>query len=363
MENLKRRLENYEVQVLKLGITGGTAVGKSSFINMLLDLKEKDKDFAKTGFGDTTMNVKTYSHYKQKRFTVTDMPGYGTLTIPQDEFLKRVKLSEFDYCLIFFETVLKTDDAWIATKLLEMKIPFSLVRTKLDLFLDQVKQEKQDANKAVTNLRRDLENSKNQLDIFKNIKLFIISNKEHYEEGDLTELIEEIASILPDEKTESFLFYLPVYSIAVIEMKYKELEKRVKKAALATCAIAAIPIPGVDCVANLAIIERELKAYFIAFDLDKDDIESVPGLSHSLCRNGGMRLDWNFFFRQSIGQFSQLATAAIISQVDVLIPVVGSMVAGYANYKLIYSYLLSNLKELKQDALRVYHYKKRHDIR
>lgn len=73
----------------------------------------------------------TYVHPKNKNFTISDTPGYGTADVPMDTFLKIVDLSKFDYSFICFNPVLRHADLSLEEKLQKKNIPFSLIRTKL----------------------------------------------------------------------------------------------------------------------------------------------------------------------------------------------------------------------------------------
>jgi GTP-binding protein EngB required for normal cell division len=69
-----------------IGFTGRTSAGKSSLLNSILGRKPLDAGAAKTGHGETTMDITAYTCEKYPFLMLHDMPGYGTVRNPTFEY-------------------------------------------------------------------------------------------------------------------------------------------------------------------------------------------------------------------------------------------------------------------------------------
>lgn len=359
-EKLKERLHKFENEKVNFGIIGESAAGKSSFINLFFDLKDGDENCAKVGYGNTTEEPKTYFHPASNQLSITDFPGI-TAILTRDEFLGMVNLSDYDYFFIFFKDALSETDAWIAKQLTDRKIPFSFVKAKVDTCVLEEKEKKGiDAENAIENLRKHLSEKHQKLKFFKKTKLYLISNiKKYLYMGDFVKLVSDIADILPDVKSEAFILYLTVLCPEFIEMKYRRLLKRVTIAAALSGGVAAIPIPGLDMAVKVGIVGQEIRNYARVFELDKPHAKIVPNLKHMMFQEDiGNMTCWKFIATQSLRALSKISLSAAISELDIIIPVVGSIIAACGNAGLVGACLLSNLNVLKSDALTVYfHYR------
>lgn len=358
IKELQQRLDNIDTEVLKLGITGRSAMGKSSFINLILDLSPDDPDYAVTGAGDTTLNVKLYRHPKNNQFTISDMPGFGTLEMPKDKFLNIVNIDDYDFFFIFIDTVLMEDDLWIAKQLCERKVPFCFVRAKLDLYVNEENAKGIDKDKAIKNLREKITATLNKTDLLKECKLFLISNlKTYFHLGDLPQLFSFMEKSMTGCKAETFLFFLPILTQETVELKYNKLKTRVVLTSILAGLMGAIPIPGVDIVVNLVILSNELKRYVRGFKLDKDYVPTVPGITHPLSLRNVLSLNnLKAFVNSGIKSLLSIGVIVAASQLDIIIPVVGSVLSAGVNVKVSCNFLMQNLKELKNDALTVHHH-------
>lgn len=185
---------------INMAVTGGSGVGKSSFINALRRVKASDPSAAKTGVLETTMvptrfafptergflsriseNVKNLLNpemdpirtgdtlllngrqvrvisksktgmrltveqeggytVKVDRSKVTgklsdcmmwDLPGTGTPSFPQSEYLRSMGIRHFDVVLLLTATRFTEAEMMLMEELKRWKVPFFLIRTKVD---------------------------------------------------------------------------------------------------------------------------------------------------------------------------------------------------------------------------------------
>lgn len=192
---------DYGKGCINMAVTGGSGVGKSSFINALRRVKSSDPSAAKTGVLETTMvpsgfafptergflsriseNVKKILNPEEDpiqtgdtlllngrqvrvvgksktgmRLTVVqvdngqtakvdrskvtgklsdcmmwDLPGTGTPTFPQSEYLRTMGIRHFDVVLLLTATRFTEAEMMLMQELKRWKVPFFLIRTKVD---------------------------------------------------------------------------------------------------------------------------------------------------------------------------------------------------------------------------------------
>ncbi|XP_052775823.1 T-cell-specific guanine nucleotide triphosphate-binding protein 2-like [Mya arenaria] len=80
------------------------------------------------------MKPTAYDHPTNPNLQVWDLPGIGTSTFTRENYLQKVKLSQFDFVLLLSSTRFKENDIFLAKEILKLKPNFNLffVRTKID---------------------------------------------------------------------------------------------------------------------------------------------------------------------------------------------------------------------------------------
>lgn len=124
-EYIKQVLNIYRQYPVRLAVSGRSHAGKSSFINTMRGSKKGDKSYAKSGHGNTTMEVTKYPHPENDLIIFYDLPGFGSLSMTKKKFLKQVNISDFDYFIIMFDSVLSEDDVWFIDQIKTTMAPFS----------------------------------------------------------------------------------------------------------------------------------------------------------------------------------------------------------------------------------------------
>ncbi|CAC5408644.1 unnamed protein product [Mytilus coruscus] len=279
--SLEERLNRWETEEVQFGIVGRSAMGKSTFINLLLNLSPTDPGYAEVEEGDCTTLIKIYEHPKFGTFKLVDFPGFGTLNMTKDQFHNKFNSVNLDYFFVFIDTVFMEEDIWLVKKLKERGISYSFVRSKIDVIVDRARKNGTNEQEEIAQKRRKLEDTMARTDILRGSKLFLISNfREYFHCGDLIRLLKHITSLIPDGKVEALLFFLPLLTPELIVLKCKTLIKRMKFTAFAAGVVSAIPIPFVDLPVNIAIVTREVRRYIRVLNLDHQYVKKVPGLKH-----------------------------------------------------------------------------------
>ena len=90
-----RDTENARVNIAVIGEPGS---GKSSFINVLWGVGHEEERAAPTGVLETTLSRTPYNHPKLPNVTLWDLPGIEIF--PTENYLEKMKLSEYDILII-----------------------------------------------------------------------------------------------------------------------------------------------------------------------------------------------------------------------------------------------------------------------
>ncbi|CAC5381418.1 unnamed protein product [Mytilus coruscus] len=321
---IENNIDRWKNEPVKFGIIGRSASGKSSFVNLVRDVKEGAEGYAKVGRGDTTRSPTPYFHPNNKQIVYWDLP------------------------------VLEEVDVWLAKELIRMRKPFCLVRSKVDLDVE----EGTDAKTVINKLRTEtLLSMDTDINLKTHCKIFFISCVKR-NIGEIDALFQHIRENLPSIKFEAVVYSLNTLSQEVIEEKYKSLKSRVSKASVGTALIAASPIPGFDFYANISILVKEIKHYIEVFGLTSKQIRKVGYRDQKQLRCkeffglGSAKRIHGIVTKMFIQKYLFLITTLSIS--DIFLPIVGSVVSAGATATIVNKFLNDILENLKQDAIFVY---------
>lgn len=358
---IEKNIDRWKNETVKFGIIGRSGTGKSSFVNLVRDLKKGDVGYAKVGRGNTTRTPTSYFHPKSKQIVYWDLPGVGTLEFPKANYIEQMKLHEYDYFFVFFDKVLEEVDLWVAEQLIKMRKPFCLVRSKLDKDVEDGNEQEIDGKTVISNLRTEILNTINNNHKNKQLrahcKIFLISCVKK-RIGEIDTLFRHIRENLSSIKFEAVVYSLSTLSQDVIEEKYKTLQSRVNKASLGTALIAASPIPGLDAYANIEILVNEIKHYVQVFGLTSEQIRKINYSDQKqlkcieLFGSGSDEKTYEIVKRMFIEKYVVLFGALSIS--DIFLPIVGSVISAASTATIVYSFLNEILENLQQDAIFIY---------
>ena len=274
LKHLNEDLNKWRSEPVKLAVTGKSGVGKSSFINAIRNLKPDDAGFATTSCsGNTTEKATVYMYPGNPKITLHDLPGFGTIKLPTNEYEKAMKLYKYDYILIFVGNI-EENDLEIAQKLKEMEKPFCFVRSKIDLDIQNAKTDGESEKDAVEKI---ISKSLGNLEYagFNNAKFFVISNhnRKIYQFNDLVSYIQRN---LPALKCDVVVFsLLGEFTDDIINNKYELLEDRLLKVSVASVGLDTTPISNMDGLFKIELIVQELLLYRKAFGFEQQSVKNI----------------------------------------------------------------------------------------
>jgi GTP-binding protein EngB required for normal cell division len=197
-------LENWKNEPVKLAVTGKSGIGKSSFINAILNLNSGDPGFAaSSNIGNTTTKPTIYEYPGNPKITLHDLPGFGTIELPTNEYEKRMELHKYDYILMFVGNI-EENDIEIAKTLKEMKKPFCFARSKIDLDIQNAEKDGALEIDIVEKIMSKFSDNLKHAEL-KKVKSFVISNHNR-RIFQFNNLVSYIESKLPGLKYEAFMF-------------------------------------------------------------------------------------------------------------------------------------------------------------
>ena len=274
LKHLNENLNNWRSEPVKLAVTGKSGVGKSSFINAVRNLKPGDAGFATTSCsGSTTEKATVYKYPGNPKITLHDLPGFGTIKLPTNEYEKTMELHKYNYILIFVGNI-EENDLEIAKKLKEMDKPFCFVRSKIDLDILSAKNDGESENDAVEKI---ISKSLVILEYagFNKAKFFVISNhnRKIYQFNDLVSYIQRN---VPALKCNAVMFSLfGEFTDDIINNKYLLLKDRLLKVVMASVVQDTPPIYSMDRLFNTELIVHELLLYHNTFEFEQQSVKDI----------------------------------------------------------------------------------------
>lgn len=125
-------------RVLNWGVTGRVGAGKSTLINSMRGLKAKDPDAAPVGVGHTTRRPSPYSFVgdvallTRNMARLWDLPGADTKDWPSASYVRDAGLRHFDGVICVTAGAFSDSEAQLVGELREFKVPYYVVRNKVD---------------------------------------------------------------------------------------------------------------------------------------------------------------------------------------------------------------------------------------
>ena len=352
---INERLNRWKTEEVKFGITGRAATGKSTFINTMRNLKPGDDGFAMTGSGDTTITPTLYRHPKNDHIAFYDLPGYSTTAFKKEDYISDMKISDYNFVFIFFDNVLSEDEVWLVGELRKMGKPFSLVRSKIDIDIDNARYDGKDQKMIIPEIKGKIKIAlRTNPELQDTNEIFLISSR-NLELGEWSDLIAYVEDNMDGWKGQAFLFSLGTMTKKVLERKHKMLKKRLVVTCAITAGVAAIPMPGIDVAVNTVLIAREVNHYIHVFGVEQERVNTLKDFDRSLlkCRSlCAPNIDITLFVVDKIRSHFSIMLAQ--SAIDVIIPIVGSVISAVTAAVVTYTFLNDVLQEIYHDAVVIY---------
>jgi hypothetical protein len=202
-----------------------------------------------------------------------DLPGFGTLQLPTNDYEKTMELHIYDYILIVVGNI-EENDIEIAKKLKEMKRPFCFVRSKIDVDIQNSENDGESETDAVKKIKSNLSGNLKDAGLNK-AKYFVISNNNR-SLWQFNDLISYIERNLPGLKCDAFMLsILAELSVDDIDRRYKMLKDRLWKISVASVALDTAPVNSMDIGCIMSIICREFLLYHKAFGFEQQIVKDI----------------------------------------------------------------------------------------
>ncbi|XP_058625672.1 interferon-inducible GTPase 5-like [Onychostoma macrolepis] len=257
---------------LNIAVTGKTGSGKSSFVNVIRNLRDFDEGAAPTGVTETTMECTMYEHPTMPNVKIWDLPGIGSPNFKANKYLKEIKFKTYDFFIILNSERFMQNDILLAKEIRKQKKIFYFVRSKIDIDISSERRKKRfNEQKVLDTIRKDCQNNLKEMG---DSKVFLISSVD-FGKYDFEMLRTTLLEELPVHKQSALLQAWPVCSAACLEKKIKLFKGLTWAASLASAGVAAAPVPGLSVVCNASIVLLFLSRCYYAFGLDDRSLKRL----------------------------------------------------------------------------------------
>ncbi|EED80812.1 predicted protein [Postia placenta Mad-698-R] len=142
-EATKKRL-GYRDGLFHFAVAGTSGSGKSPLINACRGLRNGSKDLsvAKTGVTETTSTITRYADPNEANpFVWYDIPGAGTLSVPDWAYFNYQGLYVFDCIIVLMDSRFTATDEAILRNCARFQIPSYIVRSKSSQHIENIKRD------------------------------------------------------------------------------------------------------------------------------------------------------------------------------------------------------------------------------
>ncbi|XP_029138012.2 interferon-inducible GTPase 5-like [Labrus bergylta] len=347
---------------LNIAVTGESGSGKSTFVNAIRGIDNKDEKAAPTGCVETTMEVTPYLHPNYPNVIFWDLPGIGTNNYPAAEYLKKVEFKKFDFFIIISADRFKENDVKLAKEIQKMKKKFYFVRSKIDdnIRNEKISQREFNEERTLTQIRDNCIQGLQDQGL-QSPQVFLVSSF-HLTLYDFPLLVETLKKELPELKKEAFLLAMPNISVDMIKEKKKAFQAKVKYFATLSAAVAAVPVPGLSMAVDIALLVSVVTIYVFGFGLD------IPSLKRMANYSGVPYEELKKVIKSTLiavkvtpellmrllAQFSSLAVLLAAEEGTRFIPLLGIPAAVGLSFTFTYRSLNMILDMLADDAEKVF---------
>ncbi|XP_029138013.2 interferon-inducible GTPase 5-like isoform X2 [Labrus bergylta] len=264
---------------LNIAVTGETGSGKSTFVNAIRGIDNKDEKAAPTGFVETTMKVTLYPHPNYPNVIFWDLPGIGNAGYPAANYLKTDEFKKFDFFIIISADRFKENDVKLAKEIQKMKKKFYFVRSKIDDNIRYEKRSQKEFNeeRTLTQIRENCIQGLQDLGL-QSPQVFLVSSFD-LTLYDFPLLVETLKEELPELKKEAFLLAMPNISLDMIKEKKKAFQAKVKYFAMLSAAVGAVPVPGLSVAVDTTLLVGVVTKYVLGFGLDIPSLKRMANYS------------------------------------------------------------------------------------
>jgi len=317
-------------------------------------LRDDDEGAAPVDVTECTREPTPFDHPTNTNIKFWDLPGIGTPGYPDlVTYCEKVQLEKYHTYLIFTATRFTKDDLELAKKVRSIDKKFFFIRTKID---ESVRAERRkrsfDEEAMLTKIRRYCLESLGDL-LSNEQDIFLISNHEpgNWEFARLTQaILDALTRYQRESMTLSLGKVITRSSNEIFQRKVDVLRARIWKVAIASGATAAIPVPGLSCVVDGALILNELSLYRTQLGLPEIGSAEFAKL-HLATREKVLGVGLTTV-AQLGGILAPYAAEAAFEEATRYIPVIGLAIASGLSFAATY-YALSNLLTNVEEAAKL----------
>nr|XP_028598257.1 interferon-inducible GTPase 5-like [Podarcis muralis] len=355
---------------LEIAITGRAGAGKSSFVNALRGMKDKEKGAAPTGVTETTMVPQEYSHPTFPKVKIWDLPGIGTNEFNAEEYLTKVNFKDYDFFIIISSERFTKDDTNLALEIQKNKKKFYYVRSKVDIDIENTwKSEgisEEDTYERMQSEKKTLDIIRKECyDKLKELgesspRVFLISRWDlsKYDFPLLQETIEQEQDKI---KRDVLIMCLPILTKDSIKKKKAAMESLIWKNAMVSCTVGLIPLPFLSLGCDIGIVVWTMSHICKVFGLDEDSlnilanrvgkpVEELKSVIEHTPSTGMITTEFAVSLLKRSVMWGAITGAELILD---CIPVLGSLYGGGSSFVTTF-YLLKNfLENAVKDAEKV----------
>ena len=323
-------------------------------------MQDIDLGAAEVDVEECTKLPECYDHPSNPNIKLWDLPGITNPIYNGDleKYCENVPLDDYHTYLIFAKDRLTNDDLKLAERIRSTDKKFFFIRARIDQDVENARRSKQhlfDKDATLDKIRKKLSQNLIERGLLEDEKeIFLVSN--HFPaEYQFDELTQAILAILPQRQRESLILTIDnalLLSKNTLKGKVEVLKNRIKYVATASAFAAAVPIPGVSLLADIAMIKSEVDFYISQLGLPEEGSNAFSLLSvntQSEMRELGA-------MQSTIQRISELLVKISTKRVVVEFSrstLFGVVMASSLSYGTTYYFLLKQLEKLEEIALTV----------
>lgn len=132
----------YQENLCHFAVAGRAGGGKSSLVNAFRGMSNRAAGSARTGVTETTLKIGRYPDPDERcQHVWYDLPGAGTIRIPDWQYFNAQGLYVFDCIVVLFDNRFTQTDIAILLNCRRFKIPTYIVRSKADQHIRNIVKE------------------------------------------------------------------------------------------------------------------------------------------------------------------------------------------------------------------------------
>ena len=233
--------------------------------------------------------------------------------------------------------------------------PFSLVRSKIDIDIDNAKYDGKDKEMVIPEIKVKIQRSLEANHEFKDTKAILLISSRNPDLRELSDLMTYVEDNIDKFKAHALLFSLDSTKTQIMEIKHEMLKKRLVLASAIGTVVAAHPVIGENEAINTGCLVHEVRYYMYIFGVKPERVNTLKDFDHSLLKCRSLfkpNLDMGLF----LGKLSRIDAPHGFAQswINVILPIVGSVISSATTAIVAYIFLDGMLQDLKDDALLIY---------